>query len=74
MARELLERLTGGKLRIDRWREKATAQAQVRTEIIDHLFTHLPEVYDADDIDLRADALFTHLYTTGLDDGARVYH
>jgi type I restriction enzyme, R subunit len=74
VARELLERLMGGKLRIDRWREKSTAQAPVRTEIIDHLFTHLPEVYDADEIDLRADALFTHLYTTDLDGGARVYH
>jgi type I restriction enzyme R subunit len=38
----------GGKLQIDHWREKATAQAQVKAEIIKHLFANLPDgVYDA---------------------------
>nr|WP_162843958.1 hypothetical protein [Pseudomonas toyotomiensis] len=31
---KLLGKLTGGKLQIDRWREKAAAQAQVKAEII----------------------------------------
>ena len=33
-----------GKLQIDHWREKATAQAQVKAEIINHLFAHLPHI------------------------------
>lgn len=75
VAQELLGNLTQGKLQIDRWREKATAQAQVRTEIIKHLFTHLPaDAYDADEINLKADLLFTHLYTANVGQGARAYH
>lgn len=34
VAKELLEKLVGGKLQIDHWREKATAQVQVKAEII----------------------------------------
>lgn len=75
VAREMLDKLTSGKLQIDRWREKATAQAQVKAEIIKHLFANLPAgAYDADEIDLRAGAVFTHLYTAGFGEGARVYH
>ncbi len=73
VARELLEKLNGGKLQIDHWREKASAQAQIKAEIIKHLFASLPPgAYDADEIDLKAGALFTHIYTTG--DGAHRYH
>lgn len=58
-AQELLGKLTGGKLQIDRWREKAAAQAQVKAEIIKHLWGNLPlSVYDADEIDLKASAVF----------------
>jgi type I restriction enzyme, R subunit len=79
VARELLDRLTGGKLQIDRWREKATAQAQVKSEIITHLFTHLPAAYDEDEIELKAGAVFAHLYGAGLSraglgSGAHLYH
>jgi type I site-specific restriction-modification system R (restriction) subunit len=56
-------------------REKATAQAQVKAEILNHLFAHLPsDAYDADEISLKAGALFTHLYTSNLGGGARMYH
>lgn len=34
VAKELLDKLTSGKLQIDHWREKATAQAQVKAEIL----------------------------------------
>ena len=75
VAQELLGNLTQGKLQIDRWREKAAAQAQVRTEIITHLFTHLPtDAYDADEITLKADQLFMHLYTANTGQGAGAYH
>lgn len=42
VAKELLDKLTSGKLQIDHWREKATAQAQVKAEIIKHRFANLP--------------------------------
>ena len=75
VSRELLDKLTSGKLQIDHWHEKATAQAQVRAEIIKHLFAHLPAgAFDAEEINLKAGAVFAHLYTTGLQGDAQVYH
>jgi len=74
VAKELLDKLTSGKLQIDHWREKATAQAQVKEEIIKHLFANLPPgAYDADEISQKADAVFVHLYTAGLGGGS-AYH
>lgn len=73
VARELLEKLNSGRLQIDHWREKASAQAQIKAEIIKHLFASLPPgAYDADEIDMKAGALFAHIYTTG--DGTYRYH
>ena len=75
VATQLLAKLNAGKLQIDHWRDKATARAQVRGEIIRHLFANLPAAaYDADEIDLRAGAVFAHLYTAGVAPGPRVYH
>ena len=52
-----------------------SAQAQVRAEIIKHLFAHLPAgAFDAEEINLKAGAVFAHLYTTGLQGDAQVYH
>lgn len=74
-AKELLDKLTGGKLQIDRWREKAAAQAQVKAEIIKHLWDNLPlAAYDANEIDLKANAIFSHIYTSAIGDDSRVYH
>lgn len=74
VAVELLDTLTKGKLQIDHWREKATAMAQVEDEIIKQLYSSLSGIYGADEIDLKANAVFTHLFTTGLDNGSRVLH
>lgn len=75
LAVELLNKLTSGKLQIDHWREKATAQAQVKAEIIKHLFANMPpDVYDADEINQKASALFAHIYTAGFGEGGPVYH
>ncbi|WP_295388863.1 HsdR family type I site-specific deoxyribonuclease [uncultured Thiodictyon sp.] len=75
VAAQLLDTLNSGKLQIDHWREKATARAQVQAEIIKHLFANLPAAaYDADEIDLKANAVFAHLYTAGLAGETRVYH
>ncbi len=78
VAKELLDKLLTGKLQIDHWREKATAQAQVRAEIIKHLFVNLPGSGYADhEISLKADMIFAHLYQTGIGVGgaeSRMYH
>ncbi len=75
VAKELLGKLTGGKLQIDRWREKAAAQAQVKAEIIKHLWDSLPlTAYDAEEIDLKASAIFSHIYTSAIGDKSQVYH
>lgn len=75
VAMALLSKLNSGKLQIDHWREKATAQAQVKAEIIKHLFANLPsEAYDAEEISLRAAAVFAHIYTSGSGEDARTYH
>lgn len=74
-ATELLDKLIGGKLQIDRWREKAAAQAQVKAEIIKHLWANLPlGTYDAEEIDLKASAVFSHIYTSSIGDESRMYH
>ena len=77
VAKELLEKLLTGKLQIDHWREKATAQAQVKAEIIKHLFVSLPGSGYADhEISTKADLIFAHLYQTGIGmgGGSRMYH
>lgn len=77
VAKELLEKLLSGKLQIDHWREKATAQAQVKAEIIKHLFINMPGTgYTEHEIPERADMLFAHLYQTGIGGfgGSPLYH
>ena len=68
-------KLSSGKLQIDHWREKATAHAKVRAEILKYLFAQLPSgVYDADEINHKANAVSAHIYTAGFGEGARAYH
>ena len=76
VAKDLLGKLLSGKLQIDHWREKATAQAQVRAEIIKHLFINLPGTgYAEHEISAKADMVFSHLYQTGIGvSGSQLYH
>ena len=75
VAKDLLDLLNNGKLQIDHWREKAAAQAQVRAEIIKHLWTHLPDQgYVEDEISMKVDAVFTHIFTSSGGGGASAYH
>lgn len=75
VAQDLLKKLLSGKLQIDHWREKATAQAQVKAEIIKHLFVHLPETgYGEQEISVRAEQIFTHLFQTGIGVGGNYYY
>lgn len=69
---DLLAKLQDIQSQIDHSREKASAQAQVRAEIIKHLFANMPgDRYSDDEISQKADVLFAHIYTT-LDAGASV--
>jgi type I restriction enzyme, R subunit len=52
-----------------------SACSQVGAEIIKHLFANRPDaVYDAGEIDLKANAVFAHIIVSGSATGARVYH
>jgi type I restriction enzyme R subunit len=62
VARDLMNSLAAGKLRIENFKEKATAQAQIKVEIIDSLLASLPEgLYDNAEVYSKADEVFTHL-------------
>ncbi len=78
VAKDLLEKLLADKLRIDHWKAKATAQAQVKAEIIKHLYINLPEQgYTDQEIAEKADRVFAHLYESGMGMGmgeSPVYH
>lgn len=75
IAVELLEKLNNGQIQIQRLRDMATVQAKVKAEIIKHLFANMPPgAFDADEISVKANAVFAHIYTAGLGDGERVYH
>lgn len=75
VAKDLLDTLASGKLQIDHWREKAAAQAQVKAEIIKHLWANLPDgAYDADEIDKKAGAVFAHIFVTSGGSSPTVYH
>lgn len=47
----------------------------MKVEIINYLYANLPSsAYDPEDIDLRAGAVFAHIYSAGLGGGSPVYH
>lgn len=75
VAKDLLSKLTDQRFTLERLRSMATVQAQMKGEIIKHLYAHLPpSAYNPDEIDVKAGALFAHIYSSGFGDGAPVYH
>ncbi|NQE49429.1 type I restriction endonuclease subunit R [Herbaspirillum rubrisubalbicans] len=75
IAKELLEKLANQRFALERLRSMATVQAQMRAEIIKHLYAHLPAgTYDPDEIAMKAGAVFAHIYSAGLGDDAQVIH
>ncbi len=75
VAQGLLEKLTDQRFALERLRSMATMQAQMKVEIINYLYANLPSsAYDPEDIDLRAGAVFAHIYSAGLGGGSPVYH
>ena len=60
---------------IDHWCEKAAAQAQVKAEIVKHLWANLPDgAYEDDEISRKAAAVYAHIFMTAGGGGAQVYH
>jgi type I restriction enzyme R subunit len=75
VAKDLLGKLLDQRFALDRLRTMATVQAQMKAEIIKHLFANLPSpAYDPDEINVKAGAVFAHIYSAGLGSGAHVVH
>jgi type I restriction enzyme R subunit len=75
VAKDLLSKLSDQRFALDRLHTMATVQAQMKAEIIKHLFAHLPSrAYGADEINLKAGAVFAHIYTTGLGGSTKISH
>ena len=66
VAVQLLERLKAEIIQVDHWRDKEATRDAVRLAIHDYLWddaTGLPEdVFDDEDVELRADGVFRHIY------------
>ncbi len=75
VAKELLGKLADKRFALERLRTMATVQAQMKAEIIKHLFSKLPSAaYDQDEINVKAGAVFSHIYSSGLGENAQSYH
>lgn len=75
IAKDLLGKLADQRFAMERLRSMATVQAQMRAEIIKHLYAHLPVgAYDPDEINMKAGAVFSHIYSAGLGGDAQVVH
>jgi type I restriction enzyme R subunit len=75
VAKELLVKLADQRFTLDRLRSMATVQAQMKAEIIKHLFANLPATaFNPDEINKKAGAVFSHLYSSGLGQGSLVHH
>jgi type I restriction enzyme, R subunit len=67
VAKDLLRKLADQRFTLERLRSMATVQAQMKSEIIKHLYAHLPtNAYDSNEINLKADVVFAHIYSVGL--------
>lgn len=75
VSQELLGKLADQRFALDRLRSMATVQAQMKAEIIKHLFAHLPaSAYNSDEINVKAGAIFTHIYSAGANGSSATYH
>ncbi len=75
VAQSLLPKLRDGRYTLERLRSMATVQAQMQEEIIKHLYTHLPgHIYAPEEIDVKAGALFSHIYSSRVHTGTLAYH
>ncbi|WP_111682808.1 type I restriction endonuclease subunit R [Winogradskyella tangerina] len=74
VAKQTLEKLKEEKLKVERWRESRQVKAQVKNIIYDNLL-HLPqEQYSDEDVNLKSDTVYQHVYTNYYGGGQSVYH
>lgn len=75
VAKDLLGKLTNQRFTRQRLRNMATVQAQMKAEIIKHMYEHLPaSTYDPNEISLKASAVLAHIYQAGFGEGPQIYH
>ena len=73
LARETLAKLKEGQLKVQRWRESAQISAQVVTTIHDQLL-YLPEKsYPDDEVELRVNDVYQHIYSNYHGGGVSTY-
>ena len=73
IATETLHKLKTEKLNIERWRESREIRAQVRVIINDNLF-HLPEEkYPDEDVNLKTNDVYQHIYSNYYGGGRSAY-
>ncbi|MCQ8103753.1 hypothetical protein NP590_06520 [Methylomonas sp. SURF-2] len=59
MARELMDSLIEQQQILGNLRDRASSQAQMKVAIIDQLLVRMPDDYSNDDIEARADVVFS---------------
>ncbi len=73
VAADTLKKLKEEKLKIDRWRESRSVKAQVRNLIYENLLWLPQESYSDEEVDLKAVAVYQHVYTNYQGSGSSVY-
>ena len=62
ISKETLAQLKNEQLKIERWRESTQITAQVQTMIHDRLLYLPQEIYDDEDVDIKSNEVYQHIY------------
>lgn len=74
VAKDILEKLKANQLQAERWRESTQLLAQVQTAILDNLY-HLPqEAFPDDELEIKKEVIFQHIYSHYFGGGRSVYN
>ena len=73
VAKETLQKLKVEKLKIERWRESREITAQVKTLIGDNLLWLPQEVYTDEEVTIKVNNVYQHIYTNYYGGGKSVY-
>ena len=73
VASETLSKLKAEKLKVDRWRESRSIKAQVRNLIYENLLWLPSESYSDEEVDLKAVAVYQHVFANYQGGGRSVY-
>lgn len=73
VASKTLESLKAEKLKIEKWRESRQIKAQVKTMIYDNLLYLPQESYSDEEVDIRTNNVFQHIFSSYYGSGNSVY-